>query len=66
MSVACFRLVLSMPKSMAMVFLEVSMAMTMLHPLFPLPSLDGGRGVDERSPFLLISSHQFLVDPHRK
>ena len=56
MSVACFRLVLSMPKSMAMVFLEVSMAMTMLPPLFPLPSLDGGRGVGERSAFLFISS----------
>ena len=56
MSVACFRLVLSMQKTMVMVFLVVSMAMTMLRPLFPLPSLDGGRGVGERSAFLLISS----------
>ena len=56
MSVACFRLVLSMLTSMVMEFLEVSMAMTMLPPLFPLPSLDGGRGVDERSAFLLTSS----------
>lgn len=51
MSVACFRLVLSMLTSMA-VFLVVSMAMTMLPPHSHLPSLVGGRGVDERSAFL--------------
>ena len=61
MSVACFRLVLSMPT----VFLVVSMAMTMLPPPSHLPSLDGGRGVDERSAFLLTFSHQFLDVSHQ-
>ena len=57
MSVACFRLLLSTPT----VFKVVSMAMTMLPPPSPLPSLDGGRGVDERSAFLFTFSHDFLV-----
>ena len=61
MSVACFRLVLSMLTSMVVSSLVVvSMAMTMLPPPSPLPSLDGGQGVDERSTFLFFS-HDFLV-----
>ena len=55
MSVACFRLVLSMLTSMAVSSLVVSMAMTMLPPHSPLPSLDGGQGVDERSTFLFLA-----------
>ena len=56
MSVACFRLVLSMLTSMvASSLVVVSMAMTMLPPHSPLPSLDGGQGVDERSTFLFLA-----------